>query len=165
MRTLDFTPLTRTMIGMDRVSRLLEAAMACEDTNAGYPPYNIEKLGEDRYRITLAVAGFTQNDLNITQKDNSLIIAGKICKQSAGEEACGPDNNKYGQTCTPAGTQYLHKGIAMRSFERKFQLMDHLKVLGASMENGLLHIDLQSEVPEEKKPRTIPIGGAAIEQK
>ena len=165
MRNLDFAPLMRTTIGLDRMSRLLETALALDDPSPAYPPYNIEKLGEDRYRITLAVAGFTEADLNIIQKDNALIIAGKICKQNAGEEACGPDNNKYAQTCAPAGSQFLHKGIAMRSFERKFQLVDHLKVLGANLENGLLHIDLQCEIPEEKKARTIPIGSMAIDQK
>ncbi len=160
MRNFDFTPLMRTTIGFDRMSRLLDAALALEDPSPAYPPYNIEKLGEDRYRITLAVAGFTEADLTITQKDSALIIAGKICKQNAGEEACATN-----QTCTPGGAQFLHKGIAMRSFERKFQIVDHLKVLGANLENGLLHIELQCEIPEEKKARTIPIGGPAIEQK
>lgn len=138
MRTYDLTPLFRTSIGFDRMSRLMDAALKLEDTAKGYPPYNIAKKGEHDYRITLAVAGFDERDLDITAFENTLIIKGK---SSVEEE----------------GLRYLHRGIAGRSFERRFQLADHVKVRGARLENGLLNIELEREIPEALKPRSIAI--------
>ncbi|HYE51925.1 MAG TPA: Hsp20 family protein [Azospirillaceae bacterium] len=150
MRTYDLSPLFRSTVGFDRMTRLLEAALKADEANASYPPYNIEKLGEDQYRITMAVAGFGQDDLEIVAQQNSLTITGKA--------------NKEGE-----GAQYLYRGIAGRAFERRFQLADHIRVANASLENGLLHVELVREVPEVLKPRTIRIesakkGPAAIEQ-
>jgi len=148
MRTYDLTPLFRTSIGFDRMSRLMDAALKLEDSAKGYPPYNIAKRGEHDYRITLAVAGFSEGDLEITSYENSLTIKGK----SSPEEE---------------GLRYLHRGIAGRAFERRFQLADHVKVRGARIENGLLHIELEREIPEALKPRTIAIqtvtGSPAVE--
>ncbi|VAW40006.1 16 kDa heat shock protein A, partial [hydrothermal vent metagenome] len=110
-----------------------------DQTNASYPPYNIETIDDNQYQITLALAGFTQDDLEITSEQNTLVIRGKI-------------NNDVER-------KYLHRGIANRSFERKFQLADHVKVTTAAMENGLLHVQLMKEIPEEMKPRTIKING------
>lgn len=147
MNTLDLSPLFRSTVGFDRVSRLLEGAL--NDAPA-YPPYNIEKLSEDDYRIVMAVAGFAEDDLTITVKENSLQVDGKQDDQ-------GGD------------VQYLHRGIAGRAFSRKFELADHIQVRGAKLENGLLVIDLQREIPEALKPRTIAIQGdsgrKAISQK
>lgn len=154
MRTIDFTPVFRSTIGFDRMARLVDAAYQASESSAqnSYPPYNIEKLDEDSYRITMAVAGFGESDIDVTVKENSLTVSGKVEKDES----------------TPAQT-YLHRGIATRAFERKFDLADHIVVTGAAMENGLLHIDLVREVPEEKKPRTIAIGtktsAPTIEQK
>lgn len=141
MRTFDFSPLFRSTVGFDRVMNLADALMR-EDAGNGYPPYNIEKLGEDSYRITMAVAGFGESDLNITQHDNTLTVAGK---QAEREEE----------------VKYLHRGIASRAFERRFELADYIKVKGARLSNGLLHVELVREVPEEKKPRVIAIEGEA----
>jgi molecular chaperone IbpA len=139
MRTaLDLSPLFRSTIGFDRMSRLLDAASRLDDAALSYPPYNIEVLGEDAYRITMAVAGFGEGDLNITAQENSLVISGKIAK--------GDEERKF-----------LHRGIAGRAFERRFELADHIKVSGASLVNGLLHVDLVREVPETLKPRSIKI--------
>jgi len=149
MRRFDFSPLYRSTVGFDRMTQLLDSAMQGADHVDGYPPYNIEKHGEDSYRITLAVAGFGPDDIEITAQDNTLVISGKA--RTAESEQ-----------------QYLHRGIAARAFERKFQLADHIRVRGADMENGLLHVALEREVPEELKPRRIEIasgGGKAIEQK
>ena len=150
MRSYDLSPLFRSTVGFDRMTRLLEAALKADEANGAYPPYNIEKLGEDQYRITMAVAGFGQEDLEITAQQNSLVVAGKAKKES--EEG-----------------QYLYRGIAGRAFERRFQLADHIRVTDASLENGLLHIELVREVPEVLKPRTIAIQAAprqaALEQK
>lgn len=145
MRTIDFSPVFRSTIGFDRMARLVDAAYQASEasTQPSYPPYNIEKLNEDSYRITMAVAGFGDNDIDVTVKENSLTVSGKVEKdETAGAQA------------------YLHRGIAARAFERKFDLADHIVVTGAEMENGLLHIDLVREVPEEKKPRKISIGTA-----
>lgn len=154
MRTIDFSPVFRSTIGFDRMARLVDAAYQASETSTqpSYPPYNIEKLNEDSYRITMAVAGFGESDIDVTVKENSLTVSGKVEKSEA------------------AGSQtYLHRGIAARAFERKFDLADHIIVTGAEMENGLLHIDLVREVPEEKKPRKISIGVAGgapkLEQK
>ena len=138
MRTYDLTPLFRTSIGFDRMSRLMDAAMKLEDSAKGYPPYNIAKKGEDTYRITLAVAGFSESDLQITAHENTLTISGK---NNAEED----------------DLRYLHRGIAGRAFERRFQLADHVKVRGAKLENGLLHIEMEREIPEALKPRNIAI--------
>ena len=140
MTTFDFAPLFRSTIGFDRMQRLLDAATRMDESVPSYPPYNIEALGEDAYRLTMAVAGFSNDDLDVTVKEDTLSISAKVAKNDA-ENA------------------YLHRGIAGRSFERRFALAEHIKVAGANLVNGLLHIDLNREVPEEKKPRKIEIGG------
>lgn len=140
MNTFDFSPLFRSTVGFDRLSRLLESGMLA-DQETSYPPYNIVKVSEDNYRITMAVAGFSESDLEITSQENQLIVQGRI--ERAPED----------------GVTYLHRGIAGRAFERRFQLADHIRVAGANLENGLLTIDLVREVPEEMKPRKITIGG------
>jgi molecular chaperone IbpA len=139
MDRFDFSPLFRSTIGFDRMARLVDAATRVDSTAVSYPPYNIEKTGEDSYRLTMAVAGFSQDELDITVHENTLIVTGKSQKED--------ENGRY-----------LHQGIARRAFERRFSLADHLKVTGASMDNGLLHVDLVREVPEAMKPRTIKIG-------
>ncbi|WP_207476776.1 Hsp20 family protein [Arenibaculum pallidiluteum] len=151
MRSYDLSPLFRSTIGFDRMTRLLETALKADDSTVSYPPYNIEKTGEDAYRITMAVAGFGAEDLEITSQENTLVIAGRNKKE------------------TEQG-QFLYRGIAGRAFERRFQLADHIKVLGAHLENGLLHVELVREIPETLKPRSIRIETAAgtpqaIEQK
>jgi len=140
MRTIDFTPLFHHSVGFDRLERLLDSAMRHDDGNS-YPPYNIEQLGEDTYRITMAVAGFGENDLEVTVNDGTLIVTGKHSEVK--------DENVV----------YVHRGIAGRAFERRFQLADHIEVKGGALENGLLHIELERVVPEEKKPRKIAITG------
>lgn len=140
MNTFDFSPLFRSTVGFDRLSRMLESNMLT-DQASGYPPYNIVKNSEDSYRITMAVAGFGEDDIDITSKENQLIVQGKA-------------QVREGQD----GVTYLHRGIAERAFERKFQLADHIKVAGASLDNGLLSIDLVREIPEAMKPRKITIG-------
>ena len=141
MRTYDLTPLFRTSVGFDRMSRLMDAALQMDGAAKGYPPYNIVRRDQDLYRISLAVAGFAEADLGIELHDNLLTVTGS--------SASGDDD-----------VEYLHHGIAGRAFERRFQLADHIKVQSASLEHGLLHIDLEREVPEALKPRRIPIGGA-----
>ena len=138
MRTLDLTPLFRSTVGLDRMARLLDASLAMEEGPPSYPPYNIEKVGEERYRITMALAGFRSQDLAITTQEGLLTVAG----------AARPDAE---------GVVYLHRGIAGRAFERRFQLVDSIKVVGASLEDGFLHIDLIREIPEALRPRHIPI--------
>lgn len=142
MRSYDLSPLFRSTVGFDRVTRLLESALNGEDGGSAYPPYNIEKLGDDQYRITMAVAGFAQEDLEITAHPNLLIVQGK-------------------SKDTEGSTTFLHRGIAGRAFERRFQLADHIRVSNAALENGLLHIELVREVPEAMKPRTIEITSTA----
>ena len=139
MTTFDLSPLYRTAIGFDRLADMVNNA-ARVDSN-GYPPYNIESLGEDRYRITMAVAGFSQDDLDIVTERNTLTVSG-------GKGDAEPDQN----------AEFLYRGIATRSFERRFQLADHVEVDGAQLENGLLHIELKRELPEQMKPRKIEIG-------
>lgn len=139
MDRFDFSPLFRSTIGFDRLARLVDSATRVDSAAASYPPYNIEKTGEDSYRLTMAVAGFSQNELDITAHENTLFVTGK---------AQGADENG----------RYLHRGIARRAFERRFSLADHIKVVGASLDNGLLHVVLVREVPEALKPRTIAIG-------
>ena len=137
--TLDLSPLFRSTIGFDRMSRLLDAATRVDESALSYPPYNIEVLGEDAYRITMAVAGFGENDISITAQENSLVITGKLAAKSDDER------------------KFLHRGIAGRAFERRFELADHIRVSGASLVNGLLHVELVREVPEAMKPRSIKI--------
>lgn len=144
MRTLDLSPLHRFTVGFDNMSRLLDAAMRLDETAPSYPPYNIEKRGEDQYRVSMAVAGFSEDDLEITVQDNTLIIRGRLDKNEDGDEP-----------------EFLYRGIATRAFERRFQLADHIKVVGATLTNGLLHVELVREVPEEMKPRKIEITRAA----
>lgn len=140
MRTYDLSPLLRSTVGFDRLAGLLDLALKAEEQGNSYPPYNIEKLGDDSYRISMAVAGFGPQDIDIIARENALTITGKANKPEA------------------ATAQYLHRGIAGRAFERRFQLADHIRVTGANLENGLLHVDLVREVPEALKPRQIPIG-------
>ncbi len=140
MRTLDFAPLYRSTIGFDHLSSLLDAVTQREQSQPSYPPYNIERLDKDQYRITMAVAGFTQEELDIQSEKQTLTIRGKKAEEA--------NENRH----------YLHQGIAARSFERVFQLADHVRVMSANIENGLLHIDLEREIPEAMKPRQIPIG-------
>lgn len=142
MTTFDLSPLYRTAIGFDRMADMLSNAQRV-DSN-GYPPYNIESLGEDRYRITMAVAGFGRDELEIISEQNTLTVSG-----SKQEETVDEDSGER---------QFLYRGIANRSFERRFQLADHVKVAGADLENGLLHIELKRELPEQMKPRQIEIG-------
>ena len=142
MRTYDLTPLFRSTVGFDRLARLMDSASQVESAPT-YPPYNIEKVADD-YRITMAVAGFSENDLEITVQENSLLISGRIEDR---EET--------------AEKSYLHRGIAARAFERRFDLADDIKVVGADVKNGLLNVDLVRVVPEEKKPRRIEIGAGA----
>ena len=146
MRNFDLSPLYRSTIGFDRLGSMLDQLMSGDTPAPSYPPYNIEKTGEDTYRITLAVAGFGEDDLNIEIKDQSLTVTTKKREVAEDEQP-----------------HYLHRGIAERGFERRFQLADHMKVTAAGLENGMLHVDLVREVPEALKPRTIAItnGGKA----
>ena len=141
MRTFDLAPLFRSTVGFDRLAALLDTAGRLDDQSFSYPPYNIEKLSDDEYRVTMAVAGFGEKDLEITVKDRSLVVTGK--------------GNQDGTA------QYLYRGVAGRSFERRFELADYIQVKGANLVNGLLHIDLVRIVPEALKPRTIAIGNTA----
>ena len=145
MRTIDLSPLYRSFIGSDHLASMIDAASRAEKQTS-YPPYNIELLGEDKYRITMAIAGFSKENVNVEVQENTLSITGK--RESEKEDA----NRKF-----------LHKGISERSFERKFQLGDNVKVLTADLENGLLHVDLERVVPESQKPRRIEIGSRLIE--
>ncbi len=139
-----FTPLLRQTVGFDRFHDLLESMMdERSDQFEAYPPFNIEKLGDDAYRITLAVAGFTEDDLNIVVEGDCLTISASKVEDEGQHD-----------------TVYLHRGIAARAFERSFRLADHIKVEDASLDHGLLTVCLIREIPEEKKPRTIPIGGS-----
>ena len=140
MRTFDFAPLYRSTVGFDRMFSMLDQLDGVEGSS-NYPPYNIERANENAYRISVAVAGFTDADLSIETKENKLAIHGE--KQTNDEEKTG---------------DVLYQGIAARAFERSFQLADHVEVKGASLENGLLHVDLVREIPEAMKPRAIPIG-------
>ncbi|MCY7295468.1 Hsp20 family protein [Alteromonas sp. a30] len=146
MRTIDLSPLYRSFIGFDHLANLLDDASRNEKQN-GYPPYNIELLEEDKYRITMAIAGFSKDELAIEVKENLLVIAGQKPEKTDTER------------------KFLHKGISERNFERKFQLGAHVKVLAADMENGLLHVDLERVIPEALKPRRIEIGGQLLENK
>ena len=138
MRTIDFSPIFRSSIGYDHLAALLEATARSEQNQGGFPPYDIVLLEEDKYRITMAVAGFKQADIDITAEKDSLTVKGK----QDGEN----------------GSKYLYQGIAKRGFERKFKLADYVKVSNANLEDGLLHIELQREIPEAMKPRKIEVG-------
>jgi molecular chaperone IbpA len=145
MRHVDFSPLYRSTVGFDRLFTMLDS-LAQPDSGQTYPPYNIERTGEDAYRISMAVAGFSEKDIAIEAHRNVLSVKGERKEETDGE-----------------GSELLYRGIAARSFERRFQLADHVEVLGAELKNGLLHIDLKRSVPEELKPRKIEItnGGKA----
>jgi len=142
MRTYDLTPFYRSTVGFDRFFNLLDRA--APDGSPGYPPYNIERTGENSYRVTVAVSGFSQGELSIVAKENTLTIKG--------EKSANENGNK---------AEVLYRGIAARAFERAFQLADFVQVKNASLENGLLHVDLVREIPEAKKPRSIPISTSA----
>lgn len=161
MRTHDLSPLHRFTVGFDNVGRLLDAAARLDDAALSYPPYNIEKLSEDDYRVTMAVAGFAETDLDVSVHDNTLVITGRI-ERAENAPASGSETGETPQR------RFLHRGIATRAFDRRFELADHIKVRGARLVNGLLHVELQREMPEEKKPRRIAIQRAearAIEHK
>jgi len=138
MNAIDFSPLFRTAIGFDRLARLMDNARTVPEAN-GYPPYNIEKTGDDSYVLTMAVAGFSESDIEITAQENTLTVAGRPQPQ--------PED----------GRRFLHRGIAGRAFERRFVLADHIVVEGADLANGLLHVALKRVVPEALKPRRIPV--------
>jgi len=142
MRRFDMTPLTRASVGFDQIADMLDRALASDAGSNSYPPYNIEKVEDDGWRISIAVAGFGENDLSIEVKDRALLVTGRKADED-GERT------------------YLHRGIATRAFERKFQLADHVRVTGASHVNGMLNIELVREVPEALKPRKIEITQAA----
>jgi molecular chaperone IbpA len=143
MRTFDFAPLHRATIGFDQIADLMDRVMTNDGPQQTYPPYNIEKIADDAYRISIAVAGFAEADLDVEVKENALIVsAGKA------DEA---DQRSY-----------LHRGIATRAFERRFHLADHVRVTGASHVDGMLHIDLQREIPEALKPRRIDIASTKV---
>ena len=144
MRHFDLTPFYRSTVGFDRLFNLLDQAGS--EQAPGYPPYNIERTGENAYRVSVAVAGFGENELHIELKENTLTIKGE--KQAKTEQQSG---------------EVLYQGIAARAFERVFQLADFVQVKGAKLENGLLHVDLVREIPETKKPRQIPINGKSID--
>ncbi|MBV9248677.1 MAG: Hsp20 family protein [Acetobacteraceae bacterium] len=141
MTTFDFSPLFRTAIGFDRLARLMDTAASAAEAPS-YPPYNIEKTGEETYRLTMAVAGFRPEDLDITVKENTLVVSGRINSEDT-------------------KARVLYRGIAGRAFERRFVLADHIVVEGADLQNGLLHVGLKRVVPEALKPRKIAVGGAA----
>ena len=144
MRTFDLAPLYRSTVGFDRLFSMLDQVSGFDNSGSSYPPYNIERTGENAYRITLAVAGFSDKDISIEAKQNTLTIKGE--KQAKADEKKG---------------EVLYQGIAARAFERVFQLAEHVQVSGAGLENGLLHVDLVREVPEAMKPRQIPIGNGS----
>lgn len=142
MRQIDFAPLYRSTVGFDRLFDMLDSVPGFDAGPTAYPPYNIERLGENEYRITMAVAGFSEDELKVDVKEQILNIKGE--KKAEEKER-----------------QFLHRGIAARAFERRFQLADHVEVTGAGLENGLLHVDLKRELPEAMKPRTIKIATKA----
>ncbi|MEG3767254.1 Hsp20 family protein [Alteromonas sp. 14N.309.X.WAT.G.H12] len=147
MRTIDLSPLYRSFIGSDRLATFIDNAARFENQST-FPPYNIELLEENKYRIAMAVAGFSDNEIQIEVQENTLTVSGK---KEAKEEK---DDRRF-----------LHKGISERNFERKFQLGDHVNVIGAALKDGLLNIDLERIIPESKKPKRIEIGKPALENK
>jgi molecular chaperone IbpA len=144
MRSLDLSPLFRSTVGFDHLDKLFESAFREAGREVSYPPYNIVKLGQDKYRVSMAVAGFSEGDLEITAQENMLTIKGQISEPETGVE-------------------FLHRGIAQRAFEHRFQLADHVNVVGAKLRNGLLDVELVREVPEAMKPRKITIAGGAVQ--
>lgn len=144
MRHFDLTPLYRSTVGFDRLATILDQVMSADPGQATYPPYNIEKTGENAYRITIAVAGFAEDELSIESREGQLVVSGRKAETE------------------DKGT-YLHRGIATRAFERRFQLADHVRAENAVTENGLLHIELRREVPEALKPRRIEIAKGAFD--
>lgn len=138
MRTFDFAPLYRSSVGFDQIANMMDRVLSTDGTTPSYPPYNIEKLTDDSYRISIAVAGFSEADLNVEVRDKSLIVSARKADE---------DEDKT----------YLHRGIATRAFERRFHLADHVQVTGAAHSDGMLHIDLERQVPEALKPRQIQI--------
>jgi len=147
MRQFDFSPLYRSTVGFDNLLGLLNGVAGVPAETSSYPPYNIERLSENSYRISMAVAGFSQSDLKIEAKESLLTVRGEKTEDAA------------------AKREFLHRGIAARSFERRFQLADYVEVKGADVRDGMLHIDLVREVPEKAKPRTIVIGSSANSDK
>jgi len=143
MRSFDFAPLYRSSVGFDHFADLIDRAFAGDNSQPTYPPYNIEKTADDAYRISIAVAGFSEQDLNVETRDNQLQVTARKSDDTKDESRA-----------------YLHRGIAQRSFERRFQLADHVIVTGASLENGMLHIELVREMPEALKPRRIEIASS-----
>ncbi|MCP9482373.1 Hsp20 family protein [Shimia sp. CNT1-13L.2] len=146
MRSYDFAPLYRSSVGFDQLANLMDRVLSNDVSQPSYPPYNIEKTDDDAYRISIAVAGFSADDLGIEVKENALVVTARKAE----------DTNE---------ATYLHRGIATRAFERRFHLADHVRVVGASHEDGMLHIDLEREIPEALKPRRIAISsGKQIEK-
>lgn len=141
MRTVDFAPLYRATVGFDRIADLMDRVLTADVAQPTYPPYNIEKTAEDAYRISIAVAGFTPEELGVEVKDGTLLVTARKAPEDAGKT-------------------YLHRGIATRAFERRFALADHVRVMGAAHEHGMLHVDLVRETPEALKPRRIEIASA-----
>lgn len=139
MFAFDFSPLFRSTVGFDRLAQIAEQVSRLDDSATSYPPYNIEKVDEDSYRVTLAVAGFADCELAVEVKENALVIAGRKSEKDE------------------SGDRYLHRGIAARDFVRRFEIADHVRVVGATLESGLLHVDLMRELPEAMKPRRIAI--------
>jgi molecular chaperone IbpA len=148
MTTFDFAPLYRSTVGFDNLASLLDSITNADRNQPAYPPYNIELLEQDKYRITMAVAGFTEDEISLTSENNTLTVA-----------AAKPE--KVGD---PSKRTYLHQGIAERNFRRHFRLAEHVKVTGASLSNGLLNIELQREIPEAMKPRQIPVNGVIAQK-
>ncbi|MCR8722738.1 Hsp20 family protein [Frigidibacter sp. ROC022] len=146
MRTFDLAPLYRATVGFDQVANLMDRVLSNDVGNQSYPPYNIEKTGEDAWRISVAVAGFSPEELTVEQRENALVISARKSEEKSGKEAEGE-------------RVWLHRGIANRAFERRFTLADHVNVTGASHEHGLLNVDLVRQVPEALKPRRIAIAG------
>jgi molecular chaperone IbpA len=145
--TFDFAPLYRSAVGFDHLASLLDSVTANERTQPSYPPYNIELLEKDKYRITMAVAGFSEDEIAVQTENNTLTVAATKAPVAGEKKAT-----------------FLHQGIAERSFRRQFKVADHVKVTGASMANGLLHITLEKEIPEAMKPRQIPINGSNVQR-
>ncbi|MBT0959368.1 Hsp20 family protein [Alphaproteobacteria bacterium KMM 3653] len=143
MRNYDLSPLYRATVGFDRVADMMDRVLSADSAQPSYPPYNIEKMDENTYRISIAVAGFAEDELNVELRENALIVSAKKAEETEDKT-------------------YLHRGIATRAFERRFQLADHMQVTGATHANGMLNIDLTREVPEALKPRRIEISGTKV---
>lgn len=148
MTSFDFAPLYRSTVGFDHLATLLDSINSNDRNQPAYPPYNIELLDKDKYRITMAVAGFAENEISITSENNTLVVA--AAKEEPAEGA--------------TKRTYLHQGIAERNFKRQFRVADHVKVVGATLSNGLLHIELTREIPEAMKPRQIPVNGVVAQK-